>query len=193
MIKAQGLSLEAVRKRIREQLLVERMIRRKVSLRVSVTEEEIDRYLITNREKLETGLAFEARHILFVPGAGSGEDGWTAARRRADEIYSRVLAGEDFGDLAREYSEDTGTAKNGGRLGVLKRASWPRTSRRPSSGSRRVSTHRPSGPRSAISDGHEHIESCGFGRTELGVGGLDERRTRPKKSSSHVASKTGVV
>jgi peptidyl-prolyl cis-trans isomerase SurA len=97
------------------------MIRRKVSLRVSVTEEEIDRYLIANREKLETGLAFEARHILFVPRAGSGEDGWTAARRRAEEIYSRVLAGEDFGDLAREYSEDTGTARNGGRLGVLKR------------------------------------------------------------------------
>jgi len=111
MIKAQGLVIEAVKKRIREQLLVERMIRRKVSLRVSVTEEEIDRYLIANREKLETGLAFEA----------SGEDGWTAARRRADEIYSRVLAGEDFGDLAREYSEDAGTAKNGGRLGVLKR------------------------------------------------------------------------
>jgi parvulin-like peptidyl-prolyl isomerase len=121
LIKAQGLSVEAVKKRIREQLLVERMIRRKVSLRVSVTEEEIDRYLIANREKLETGLAFEARHILFVPGAGSGDDGWTAARRRADEIYGRVLAGEDFGDLAREYSEDTGTAKNSGRLGVLKR------------------------------------------------------------------------
>jgi peptidyl-prolyl cis-trans isomerase SurA len=121
MIKAQGLNTDTIKKRVREQLLVERMIRRKVGLRVSVTEEEIDRYLIANREKLETGLSFEARHILFVPPAGSGEDGWTVARRRADAIYSRVLGGEDFGDLAREYSEDTGTARNGGRLGVLKR------------------------------------------------------------------------
>jgi len=120
-IKAQGLNTDTIKKRVREQLLVERMIRRKVGLRVSVTEEEIDRYLIANREKLETGLSFEARHILFVPPAGSGEDGWTVARRRADAIYSRVLGGEDFGDLAREYSEDTGTAQNGGRLGVLKR------------------------------------------------------------------------
>jgi len=121
MIKAQGINMDTIKKRLREQLLVERMIRRKVGLRVSVTEEEIDRYLIANREKLETGLSFEARHILFVPPTGSGEDGWTVARRRADAIYSRVLGGEDFGDLAREYSEDTGTARNGGRLGVLKR------------------------------------------------------------------------
>jgi len=120
-IKAQGLNTDTIKRRVREQLLVERMIRRKVGLRVSVTEEEIDRYLIANREKLETGLSFEARHILFVPPAGSGEDGWTVARRRADAIYGRVLGGEDFGDLAREYSEDTGTAPNGGRLGVLKR------------------------------------------------------------------------
>src|SRR6185436_11859284 len=33
----------------------------------------------------------------------------------------RVMAGEDFGDLAAEFSEDAATAKNGGRLGILKR------------------------------------------------------------------------
>jgi peptidyl-prolyl cis-trans isomerase SurA len=121
MVKAQGLSLEGVKKRLREQLLVERIKRRKVSLRISVTEEDIDQYLNANREKLETGLSFEARHVLFLPTAGAGEDGWEAARRRAEDVYTRVMGGEDFGELAQEFSDDTATAKNSGRLGVLKR------------------------------------------------------------------------
>jgi len=96
-------------------------VRRKVALRVTVTEEDIDQYLNANREKLETGLTFEARHILFLSQSGAGEDGWQAARRRADDVYARVMAGEDFGELAAEFSEDPATAKNGGRLGILKR------------------------------------------------------------------------
>ena len=121
MVKAQGLSVEGVKKRLREQLLVERIKRRKVSLRISVTEEDIDQYLNANREKLETGLSFEARHVLFLPTAGAGEDGWQAARQRAEDVYTRVMGGDDFGELAREFSDDTATAKNGGRLGILKR------------------------------------------------------------------------
>ena len=121
MVKAQGLSMEGLKKRLREQLLVERIKRRKVNLRISVTEEDIDQYLNANREKLETGLSFEARHILFLPPAGTGEDGWQAAKRRAEDVYTRVMGGEEFGELARDFSDDTATAKNGGRLGILKR------------------------------------------------------------------------
>lgn len=121
MVKAQGLTLEGVKKRLRDQLLIDRIKRRKVNLRISVTEEDIDQYLNANREKLETGLSFEARHILFVPATGAGEDGWQRARRRADDVYTRVMGGEDFGELATEFSDDSATAKNGGRLGVLKR------------------------------------------------------------------------
>jgi len=120
-IKAQGLTYDALKKRLTDQLMIQRIIRRKVALRVTVTEEEIDQYLNVNRDKLETGLTFEARHILFLPQPGTGEDGWQAARRRADDVYTRVMAGEDFGELAAEFSDDTATAKNGGRLGILKR------------------------------------------------------------------------
>jgi len=120
-IKAQGLTYEGVKKRMADQLLIQRIVRRRVALRVTVTEEDIDQYLNANREKLETGLTFEARHILFLPQSGTGEDGWQAARRRAEDVYTRVMSGEDFGELAAEFSEDPATAKNGGRLGILKR------------------------------------------------------------------------
>ncbi|MEX2221220.1 MAG: peptidylprolyl isomerase [Candidatus Rokuibacteriota bacterium] len=120
MIKSQGLTLEGVRKRMRDQLMVQRVVRRKVALRISVTEQEIDKYLVENREKLETGLTFGARHILVAPDPTKGDDGWTAARVKADELYAQLLEGQDFIDLARKHSNDP-SGKDGGSLGSLKR------------------------------------------------------------------------
>ena len=120
MLKGQGLTLDAVKKRIKDQLMVQRLTRRKVALRVSVTEQEIGKYLQENREKLEVGLSFEARHILFLPEAGKGEEGWEAARQKAVQVYALLLEGQDFGELAKKYSEDA-SGKDGGSLGGLKR------------------------------------------------------------------------
>ncbi len=120
ILKANGLTLEGVKKRLREQLMVERVKRRKVNLRISVTEAEIDRYLTENRQKLETGLSFEARHILILPEAGKGEDGWATARKRTEETYALLLEGQDFSELAKKYSDD-GSGKDGGHLGRVKR------------------------------------------------------------------------
>jgi peptidyl-prolyl cis-trans isomerase SurA len=120
VMKSQGLTMEAVRKRMREQLMVQRVIRRKVALRISVTEQEIDKYLVDNREKLETGLTFTARHILLQPDPTKGEEGWIDARKRADEVYGYLLEGQDFAELAKKYSNDP-SAKDGGSLGPLKK------------------------------------------------------------------------
>jgi peptidyl-prolyl cis-trans isomerase SurA len=119
-LRVQGVTAESVKKRIRDQIMVDRIRRRRVNLRVTVTEQEIDRYLDQNREKLETGLTFEARHILFLPDPDRGEDGWEEARRRATDAYERVLGGGDFDELAKELSQD-GSGKGGGSLGTLKR------------------------------------------------------------------------
>ena len=119
-LRVQGVTPESVKKRIRDQAMVDRVRRRRVNLRVTVIEQEIDRYLEQNREKLETGLTFEARHILFIPDPNRGEDGWEDARRRAADAYERLLGGGDFGELAKELSQD-GSGNDGGSLGTLKR------------------------------------------------------------------------
>ncbi len=84
MLKGQGLTLEAVKKRIKDQI------------------------------------SFEARHILFLPEAGKGEEGWEAARQRGVHVYALILEGQDFAELAKKYSEDA-SGKDGGSLGSLKR------------------------------------------------------------------------
>ena len=119
LVRSQGLTMESIRKRIRDTLRVTRVIRRKVALRVSVTETEIDQYLDQNRQKLETGLSYHARHVLIVP-EGTSPAAWEAARLRAGIIRQRLLEGADFAELARQNSGDA-TAKDGGDLGTLKR------------------------------------------------------------------------
>ncbi len=119
LVKAQGLSYDTVKRRIRDAILIQKVMRRKVSLRISVTEQEIDRYVADNRDKLEAGLSYHARHILIVPDDPT-DAGWEAARIRADVIRTQIRDGADFAELARHNSRDA-SAKDGGDLGILKR------------------------------------------------------------------------
>ena len=122
MVKDQGVNLDAVKKRLRDSLRVQKVIRRKVALRVSVTDQEIVQYLEENRAKLETGLSYHARHILLVPEEGTADDAaWEAARIRAEVLFTQLTeAGADFAEMARQHSKDA-SARDGGDLGALKR------------------------------------------------------------------------
>lgn len=119
-LKAQGIPMAAVRKRIADELRRGRIVSRKVRLRVSVTEEEVTQYLEANRPKLETGLAYHARHILILPEAGAEDVAWENARIRADLLRSQLLQGADFAEMAKQHSRDA-SARDGGDLGTLKR------------------------------------------------------------------------
>jgi peptidyl-prolyl cis-trans isomerase SurA len=54
------------------------------------------------------------RHILLKPSAIRNDD---ETRELAADLRQDVIDGEDFEELAREYSEDIGTAQEGGDLG----------------------------------------------------------------------------
>lgn len=54
------------------------------------------------------------RHILIQPSEVVSLD---RAKQMIDSLYNRAKAGEDFGTLAATYSNDTGSARDGGSLG----------------------------------------------------------------------------
>ena len=120
LLKAQGLSMETVKRRISDELRRGRIVGRRVRLRVSVMESEVTQYLEANRAKLETGLTYHARHILVLPDAGVADAAWENARIRAELLRAQLLNGADFAELAQQNSRDA-SARDGGDLGTLKR------------------------------------------------------------------------
>jgi len=59
---------------------------------------------------------WSSRHILLIPSTLRDEE---ATKLEINEIRSRIVNGENFSDLAKEYSEDPGSASLGGKLGWL--------------------------------------------------------------------------
>ncbi|MDT0632541.1 peptidylprolyl isomerase [Rubrivirga litoralis] len=71
---------------------------------------------VTDRQARRPDIA--ARHILISPDSLVSPD---SARALVASLRERVLAGEDFAALAREYSDDTGSGGRGGDLGTFGR------------------------------------------------------------------------
>jgi peptidyl-prolyl cis-trans isomerase D len=85
-----------------------------VSQAISITEQELVDYYEFNKDRYLQDEQRQARHILIE--FGDDED---AAEQEARGLLARARSGESFEVLAEEFSDDSGTASNGGDLGVL--------------------------------------------------------------------------
>ena len=91
-----------------------------VAQTVNVGEEELLEYYEFNQDRYLQDEQRQASHILIL--FNDDED---AAEAKAADLVARVNAGESFEDLAKEFSEDGGTAEQGGDLGTLTRSQLP--------------------------------------------------------------------
>jgi peptidyl-prolyl cis-trans isomerase D len=70
------------------------------------------------KSRLEVPEKRHARHILIT-----GKDDATALAL-AQQVLSQVKSGKDFGELAKQFSQDPGSAQNGGDLGWAERSTF---------------------------------------------------------------------
>lgn len=84
-----------------------------------LTDDEIQKYYDDNIYG-----DIEARHILISPNTKDDmtddekDKAEEKAKKEAEDIIKKLDEGEDFADLAKEYSDDEGTASKGGKLTV---------------------------------------------------------------------------
>jgi peptidyl-prolyl cis-trans isomerase C len=86
---------------------------------IKVTEEEMKSYYKEHEKDFLLPETVKARHIFIQLASSATETEKAAARKKAEEILSRLKKGEAFAKVAAETSEDTDTAKKGGELGPL--------------------------------------------------------------------------
>lgn len=90
-----------------------------VENQVSVTDQEIEKYYQEHTDLFAKPEERHLRHILVKVNSGADEATVSAMRTKAEQIVARIRAGEDFGKLAVEFSEDPGSKSNGGDLGMV--------------------------------------------------------------------------
>jgi peptidyl-prolyl cis-trans isomerase SurA len=116
-IQAQGYDLSRYREELRRQLLRFKVVQTKFQGRLRVSDREIDTYYIKQVRQARSGDRCRMAYILVKVEPEAGAATIAQRRRRAKAILAKAEEGAPFGALARRYSEDLGSAKNGGSLG----------------------------------------------------------------------------
>ena len=108
-LKQNNISEEELRDDIRENLPVQK-VQEEVAGNAEPTDEEIQKYYEQNKEsQFTTPEQRCVRHILFPKDQ----------KQKAEDVKKQLEGGDDFAELAKEYSQDPGSAEKGGDLGCL--------------------------------------------------------------------------
>jgi len=83
--------------------------------------EDIQALYEENKGRYIVPEARQASHILISVDESSTDEEKQQKLSQANELLERVREGADFSALAEEYSDDTGSAQNGGDLGTIAR------------------------------------------------------------------------
>lgn len=120
-ILAQGLDAESLRDLIGRQVQVRHYVETQVIPGIEINDEMVRKFYDDNTDQFEMPEQVKASHILIRVDPGADESARDAAKAKASEIRKRCVAGEDFAALAKEFSEDPGSAEGGGDLGFFPR------------------------------------------------------------------------
>jgi peptidyl-prolyl cis-trans isomerase SurA len=120
LLTREGITLQDYKDRLREQIILARLMNQAVRSRVSVDASEVEAYYKAHQDEFNQPAQARVRHIFFRTDPGAAPPQEDAVRERASRVLQEARNGGNFADLARRYSEDA-TAANGGDLGVIRR------------------------------------------------------------------------
>lgn len=95
-------------------------------LQPQISPDDLKAYYSEHSDEYRVPDQVNVRHILIktpLPGPDGKVDqkAADAAKQKADDVLKQLKAGGNFADLAKKYSQDTASAKDGGSLGWIQR------------------------------------------------------------------------
>jgi peptidyl-prolyl cis-trans isomerase D len=88
---------------------------------IEVTEDSLRQYFNDHRTEFVAPEERLMRHVLVTVPAGASEEEVQKAEQEAENLLAQIREGTDFASLAKEHSDDPGSAGNGGDLGWVER------------------------------------------------------------------------
>jgi peptidyl-prolyl cis-trans isomerase SurA len=117
--KQPGMNWEDFKNNIRSGLLTKKVINSEVGSHINVPKDEIQKYYDEHKQEF---MRPEQVALRSIEVNTTGKDATEVAdlKKKAETARKRIQDGEDFGEIAKRYS-DGATAKQGGYLGQYKR------------------------------------------------------------------------
>ncbi len=128
-LKSQGLTQEEVDSDITDQLISTKLFA-KVTAGVKVSLKDVQDYYNSNLKQYQQLESRTVRHILISvcgPNTPGGVKCRSDAQAKAfaDKLYNQLKAGANFAALAKKYSQDPGSASQGGKLTITRGQTVP--------------------------------------------------------------------
>jgi len=131
-LKERNISEEELKKTIEVDILAKDLLDRQVKGKVQINDTEVKQFFEAQKERFHRPEAFRAQHI-FIPYVpmevlqksseqeldAKIEEYKSEAEKKIKEVEGKLKAGEDFAELARTYSQDVGSASQGGDLDFI--------------------------------------------------------------------------
>ncbi len=118
-VTSHGLNWEDFKDNIRKSLLTQKVISQEVGSHVNISKEDVQKYYDEHKTEFIRPEQVALREI-EVSTEGKKDSELPDLKKKAETALKRVKDGEDFGEIAKRFS-DGSTAKQGGFLGVYKR------------------------------------------------------------------------
>ena len=114
-----GVSWDDFRKQAKMELEKAMMLNEELRQHVTIPPEQIQAYYDAHHDQFTVKQEkFQLAQILVAVPPNASPAEVAAAKAKADEVRKKAIAGEDFGELAKRYSDDDSKAQ-GGELGVF--------------------------------------------------------------------------
>ena len=111
-LEVEGESYESLRSQVRKEMVIQRVQQGRVSQEINITEQELEGFLQTDVATRELSPELFLRQVLV------------SSEELANKILNRISEGEDFSDLAKQYSTNS-LASKGGEMGWRNLADLP--------------------------------------------------------------------
>jgi peptidyl-prolyl cis-trans isomerase SurA len=118
-VSSQGMNWEDFKNNIRNTLLTQHVISNEVGSHITISEDEVSKYYEAHKAEFVRPEQVALREI-EVNTQGKKPEEIPELKKKAETALKRVKDGEDFGEIAKRFS-DGSTKDQGGFLGVYKR------------------------------------------------------------------------
>lgn len=118
-VAAMGMSLESFTSQFTTRAIVEEVVNRELRDKIPVPPQQVQKYYDENPKRFEQPETVRAAHILLATRNLTTNADLTPEQQKAqldlaNALLKRARAGEDFGKLAKEFSQDPGSKERGG-------------------------------------------------------------------------------